>query len=169
MCKGYCGKFRAIVRDNDDPLKQGRLKLSVEDVIQTTDSTWALPCLPVTGNRMGLVVLPPVGANVWAEFENGDPDYPVWTGGWFDDNQQIPDRALNDDPQLQNILLQSAGGHQILISDSTGDDGGIQLVSSTGAKITITDAGITLTDGTGATVDLSGATVDVNNGALSVT
>ena len=169
MCTGYCGKFRATVRDNDDPLKQGRLKLSVPDVIQTTDSTWALPCLPVTGNHMGFVALPPIGANVWVEFENHDPAYPVWTGGWFDDSQQLPAIALNDNPQLQNMLLQTSGGNLILISDSAGDQGGIQLVSSSGAKITITDTGITITDATGASIELSGATVDVNNGALSVT
>jgi hypothetical protein len=23
---------------------------------------------------------PPLGAEVWMEFERGDPDYPVWTG-----------------------------------------------------------------------------------------
>lgn len=165
----YYGKYRATVVDNNDPLKQGRLQLSVPDVVQTTDTNWALPCLPVTGNGMGIVALPPIGANVWVEFEKGDPAYPVWVGGWFDDNQQIPAKARNDNPQLQNILLQSTGGNLILISDSAGEDGGIQLVSNGGAKITITDTGITLTDGTGALVTLSGATVDVNNGALTVT
>ncbi|MEZ4769135.1 MAG: phage baseplate assembly protein V [Caldilineales bacterium] len=31
---------------------------------------------------MGLFAVPPVGANVWIEFEAGDPDYPIWAGGF---------------------------------------------------------------------------------------
>ena len=29
---------------------------------------------------VGFFLVPPVGANVWVEFEAGDPDYPIWTG-----------------------------------------------------------------------------------------
>jgi uncharacterized protein involved in type VI secretion and phage assembly len=29
---------------------------------------------------MGVYMVPPIGAGVWIEFENGDPDHPIWTG-----------------------------------------------------------------------------------------
>ena len=32
------------------------------------------------GDGVGFFAMPPTGANVWVEFEGGDPDYPIWTG-----------------------------------------------------------------------------------------
>ena len=45
---------------------------------------WAMPCLPGAGPSVGLFMVPPVGAKVWVEFERGDPDYPIWVGGFWD-------------------------------------------------------------------------------------
>ena len=39
-----------------------------------------MPCAPFAGSGVGFFALPPVGANVWVEFEGGDPDYPIWSG-----------------------------------------------------------------------------------------
>ena len=33
-----------------------------------------------TGPPMGVFCVPPIGAGVWVEFEQGDPDYPIWVG-----------------------------------------------------------------------------------------
>ena len=45
----YLGKFRGRVVDNDDPLRIGRVTVEVPDVLGDEPSTWALPCLPFTG------------------------------------------------------------------------------------------------------------------------
>ena len=42
-------------------------------------SSWAMPCAPYAGQQVGFFAVPPIGANVWVEFEGGDPDYPIWT------------------------------------------------------------------------------------------
>ena len=34
----------------------------------------------VAGSGVGLFTVPPVGANVWVEFEGGDIDYPILAG-----------------------------------------------------------------------------------------
>ena len=40
-----------------------------------------MPCVAVRRHAAsGLFLVPPVGANVWVEFEAGDPDYPIWAG-----------------------------------------------------------------------------------------
>ena len=39
-----------------------------------------MPCVPYAGSGVGFFAVPPVGANVWVEFEGGDPDYPIWSG-----------------------------------------------------------------------------------------
>ena len=45
---------------------------------------WAMPCAPFAGPGVGFFAIPPVGANVWVEFEAGDPEYPIWSGGFWD-------------------------------------------------------------------------------------
>lgn len=83
--QSYYGKYRATVVNNVDPLGQGRLLLTIPDVKGFLPSTWALPCVPFAGPMMGAyVVPPPIGAGVWVEFEQGDPDYPIWVGCFWD-------------------------------------------------------------------------------------
>ena len=90
----YYGKYRATVADNFDPLGQGRLLLTIPDVKGLLPSTWAVPCVPFTGTAMGTyVVPPPIGAGVWVEFEQGDPDYPIWVGCFWDNLPAPPGEA----------------------------------------------------------------------------
>ena len=42
-----------------------------------------MPCVPIAGKQMGVFVVPQIGAGVWVEFEQGDPDYPIWIGGFW--------------------------------------------------------------------------------------
>ena len=46
-------------------------------------TTWALPCVPIAGKQDGVYMVPQIGAGVWIEFEQGDPDYPIWVGGFW--------------------------------------------------------------------------------------
>lgn len=85
----FWGKYRARVKDNADDYKLGRLKLSIPDVLGDKTSGWALPAFPLAaaglapGSAVGLFLVPPRDAWVWAEFEHGDPDKPIWTGCFF--------------------------------------------------------------------------------------
>ncbi len=76
----FFGKYRGTVMENVDPLGQGRLMVLVPDVLGQMLSTWALPCVPMAGPGMGTVFVPPVRASVWVEFEQGDPQQPIWVG-----------------------------------------------------------------------------------------
>jgi uncharacterized protein involved in type VI secretion and phage assembly len=165
----YWGKYRASVKDNADPMRLGRLTLQIPDVLGPVTSTWALPCFPVAGLKMGFFALPPVAATVWVEFERGNPDYPVWTGGRWDEAADVPPAALEAPPGRQNILLQTSGGTSLLITDTPGPSGGIVLTSPAGAKITVNDTGIYLDNGQGAKITLIGSVVAVNETALTVT
>ena len=80
----FYGKYRGKVETNIDPLGLGRVQVSVPDVTGDGTLAWAMPCLPGAGPGTGFFHIPPVGANVWVEFERGDPDYPVWCGGFWD-------------------------------------------------------------------------------------
>lgn len=85
----FWGKYRAQVESNADDYKIGRLKLRIPDVLGTNISGWALPAFPLAsagttpGGGLGLFLIPPKDAWVWAEFEHGNPEKPVWTGCFF--------------------------------------------------------------------------------------
>jgi uncharacterized protein involved in type VI secretion and phage assembly len=164
--KRYYGKYRATVLNNQDPLVQARLMLQVPDVLGDVPTTWALPCLPAVGRQMSVFVLPPMGSTVWAEFEQGNPDYPIWVGGYWGSAAEVPPLALAAPPGLQNILLQTTGQNSLWITDTPGPTGGIVLKSGTSTLI-VNDNGIFLTNGT-ASITMIGNTVAVNQTALTV-
>lgn len=166
--KRYYGKYRATVMDNQDPLTQGRLTLKVPDVLGDKPTSWALPCLPAAGPQMGVFALPAKDSTVWAEFEQGDPDYPIWTGGYWGSAEEVPPPALAAPPGRQNILLQTTGGNYLLITDTPGPEGGIVLKSPGDSALIVNDTGIFLKSGE-ASITLTGDTVAVNQTALTVT
>jgi uncharacterized protein involved in type VI secretion and phage assembly len=163
------GKFRGVVMSNVDPMRLGRLQASVPDVHGSGTSTWAMPCVPFAGRQMGSYAVPPVGANVWIEFEQGDIDYPIWTGCFWGSQSELPQPAQAATPGLSTVVFRTTVGNGLTISDMPGPTGGITLEIASGAKITINETGITLSNGQGASVTLAGSTVSVNQTALTVT
>jgi uncharacterized protein involved in type VI secretion and phage assembly len=90
------GKYRGKVQDNKDPLRLGRIRAFVP-AVAPDGLNWAMPCVPYAGPQEGFLMLPPVGANVWVEFEGGDLNYPIWSGGfWGDTTQQQPPTDATD-------------------------------------------------------------------------
>lgn len=83
----WYGKYRAFVRDNNDPERLGRVRMEIPAVLGTGRehwSEWAYPCFPYGGNPdMGMFLVPDEGASVWAEFEGGIVQHPIWTGVWL--------------------------------------------------------------------------------------
>lgn len=163
----FYGKFRGSVRNNIDPLMKGRLLVEVADVGGNLLSSWAMPCLPVAGMNMGMFTVPPIGAGVWVEFERGDPDYPVWVGGFYAE-ADVPVMARMVPPGVSGITLQTLAKNGIVISDVPGPSGGILIQTSTGAMISVSDTGIIISNGKGAAINMTGPTVDINLGALTV-
>jgi uncharacterized protein involved in type VI secretion and phage assembly len=163
----YVGKYRGTVVTNVDPMGIGRIQAQVPDVLGSTPSSWAMPCLPVAGPQMGQYVVPPVGAGVWVEFEQGDKDYPIWTGCWYGTRAEVPPLAFTGPPASPNMVLQTQGQHSIVLSDQPGL--GITLKTAGGAMILINDSGIVISNGQGASISLTGPTVTINQGALAVT
>ena len=165
----YYGKFRGTVIQNVDPEQIGRIQAMVPDVSGLLPSSWAMPCVPFAGKQSGVYVVPQIGAGVWIEFEQGDPDYPIWSGGFWGSAAEVPALALAGNPASPSLVLQSGLQNGITISDVPGPTGGILIKCATGAMILVNDVGITISNGKGATVVLAGPTVTVNNGALMAT
>jgi len=168
----FYGKYRGFVVENIDPEQIGRVLVQVPDVLGEIPSSWAMPCVPAAGIQSGLFIVPPIGSQVWIEFEQGDPNYPIWTGGFWGLVADVPIFATAPPaiPPGQNIVIQTTGQNMIMVSDAPPSPvtGGIVLKSVSGAMIVINETGIYISNGQGATITLTGPAVDVNLGALTV-
>src|SRR5205807_1206623 len=140
------------------------------DVLGLVPSSWCEVSAPLagpTGLPMGAYMVPPIGAGVWVEFEQGDAGKPIWSGCRFGVGD-IPPLALAGLPISPNIVLQTAAQNTLVISDLPGPTGGIMLKSTTGATLIVNDTGIYIQNGKGASLIMVGPTVTINNGALVV-
>ena len=168
QAKQYFGKYRGFVLNNVDPLETGRLMVQVPDVSNVLPSTWATPCLPYAGIQSGMYVVPEIGSTVWIEFEQGNPDYPIWVGCFWGSVADVPALALAAPPGVPQLVIQTPLQNSLLISDLPGPTGGILLKTTTGAMISISDTGIIISNGQGATIAMTGPAVTINEGALEI-
>jgi Type VI secretion system/phage-baseplate injector OB domain len=100
----YFGKYRGTVVNTTDPEQRARLRAVVPDVLGTEPTTWALPAAPYSGNAAGFVALPPVGAGVWIEFEQGNRTIRFGPGG----GGASPRNYLRTAPQPGSIRSRSS-------------------------------------------------------------
>jgi hypothetical protein len=168
----FYGKYRGLVVENLDPEQIGRVLVQVPDVLGEIPSSWAMPCVPAAGIQAGCFIVPPIGSQVWIEFEQGDPDYPIWTGGFWGLVADVPIFATAPPaiPPGQNIVLQTTGQNMVMVSDAPPSpvSGGIVLKSVSGAMIVVNETGIYIDNGQGATITLVGPAVAINIDALTV-
>jgi hypothetical protein len=172
--KKYVGKYRGTVFNNVDPEFKGRIQALVPDVLKQVPTTWALPCLPVTGIvglQSGIFVLPPLEANVWIEFEHGDVNFPIWSGCFWGSQGEIPIVAQAGTPATAPIVMQTVGQNTLWIGGDPAT--GITIscgpaVSPTSPQIKISQAGILIFDGKGGGIAIAGGVVAINNGALII-
>ena len=168
----FYGKYRGTVINNIDPEQIGRIMAIVPAVSNVIPTSWAMPCVPFAGKAEGFFAVPQIGAGVWIEFEGGDPDKPIWVGGFWGAFAEVPTLALVPPPipPGQNVCIQTTLQNMMMVSDAppTPLTGGIVLKSTTGAMIVVNDTGIYISNGKGAMITMVGPTVDVNIGALTV-
>lgn len=192
----FYGKYQGVVVNVIDPERRGRILAQVPAVYKDGVSGWAEPCLPLVGIGTGFLALPQLGSKVWIEFEQGDPERPIWCGGfWAPGTAPMAIAPLqtvlkttggnviliDDTPGIGGITLQTIAGDTFQISPATGillqtftgekieaTPVGITIQSASGCKIMVNAAGVMLSTPTGASVDLLGNMVLVNKGALEV-
>ena len=157
------GKYRGFVSNNADPEKRGRLKLYIPSVMGDQESDWALPCLPFGGlAEQGLFVVPEINAQVWVEFEEGDPQRPIWTGTFWQQESDVPTEAALDEPTTR--ILKTPSGH-ILQFDDKADQEKIRIHHKSESEMAFDENGsISITDSGGAVVML-----DAENNELTIT
>lgn len=138
----FFGKYRGIVKDNDDPTGRGRLEVLVPAVMGD-EPVWALPCTPYAGNNMGFYTIPETGTGVWVEFEAGDPSYPIWVGCyWGDDEVPQNERGRQATPPLKIIrtrqgLMITLDDNQQVITMSDKDGNNFVTIQVQQGKVTV--------------------------------
>jgi uncharacterized protein involved in type VI secretion and phage assembly len=162
----FFGKYRGKIENNVDPFEQGRVQVSVPAVLGDGRLSWAMPCAPFAGQNVGLFTVPPTGANVWVEFEAGDPDYPIWSGCFWAKGEVPASPAIADTKVFQTASV------RVELSDVSGK-GGLTIEVAPPAvtsklKLVLDSNGIELSNGS-QKVMLSASSVSVNDGALEVT
>ena len=115
MERSFFGKYRGLVKDNNDPTGCGRLKVIVPAVLGDV-AVWALPCTPYAGNNIGWYAMPEPETGVWVEFEAGDTSYPIWVGCFWPDGQ-APKNERGDDATPPVKILRSQKGLMITFDD----------------------------------------------------
>jgi len=105
--KRYYGKYRGVVVASLDPEARGRLLVRVPDVTGPNFTNWARPCLPWGGKSMGSYIVPPPETDVWVEFEQGDPNSPIWVGCFWGTALEAPAIAKLSVPGLPVFALET--------------------------------------------------------------
>ena len=120
--KKIFGKYRAIVKDINDPEKLGRIKVECSPIYGNDLSPWTWPCLPYGGlNNTGMFFIPEVGSGVWIEFEQGSIDNPIWTGVWWtkpNNLNEVPNEARTN--YGASKIIKTKSGHVIELNDNGG-------------------------------------------------
>jgi hypothetical protein len=161
----FLGKYRGVVTNNIDPMLLGRVQVSVPAVLGSGQLSWAMPCTPYAGVQVGLFLVPPIGANVWVEFEAGDPDYPILAGCFWGAGE-VP-----ASPAIPDMKLFKTAGISLILSDVPGAGGFTVEVNPPAVpapmKLVFNASGIEVTHGS-ASIKLTPVSVSLNNGALEV-
>jgi len=144
----YYGKFRAFVVDNEDPEQRARIRVRVPSVFGQQETFWALPCLPFGGlEEQGFFMVPEVSAQVWIEFEEGNKDFPIWTGVFWQPSASVPNEAKKSAPTTR--VLKTPSGH-VLQFDDEADAEKFRLAHPGGSEFNIDENGsMTLHDQSG--------------------
>jgi phage baseplate assembly protein gpV len=92
----HFGVYKATVINNNDPEKRNRVRVRVQglmDGIPDAYLPWAeSKSTTFVFGGSGQSVRPPKGAKVTVEFrDNGDINYPVWSGGIIEKVNDLPD------------------------------------------------------------------------------
>ena len=79
----FYGKYRGTVSTTSTRAARPDPWRMVPDVLGLDPVQLGDALRAAGGQGEGIFVVPPIGAGVWIEFEQGDPDYPIWIGGFW--------------------------------------------------------------------------------------
>lgn len=131
----------AIVTNNDDPKKLGRVKVKFPWLDPLQESNWARVASAGAGNKRGMNVIPEVNDEVLVTFLFGDFDYPIILGGMWNEKDELPPAIKQSGVsggKVQQRIWQSREGHRLIMND-TDNELEIKLITKEDRYIRIVD------------------------------
>ncbi len=159
----WLGVYPASVVDNQDPDRQGRVKVRLPwspDGSSAYES-WARLATMMGGNNRGSWFVPDNHDEVLVAFAAGNPDHPYVVGSLWN-GQDSPPQTMDSDNNIKAIV--SRNGIRISLDDTAGAET-LTLSTPGGQQITLTDNGrnILLEDANGNSLEMApgGVTLSV--------
>ena len=132
----------AIVTNNNDPDKLGRVKLKFPWLADTYESDWARIVQLGAGPNSGAVFLPEVNDEVLVAFEFGDIRRPYVLGGVWNGKDKPPlGGGLIDNGKVKRRGFVSRRGHRFVFFDDASKAGIAMLTSDGKVKFALKETG----------------------------
>ncbi|MBI4650385.1 hypothetical protein HY745_03685 [Candidatus Desantisbacteria bacterium] len=158
----YYGKYRAIVTDNMDPKKLGRVKVKVPSLLGEHEIGWAMPCFPYGGGAdRGYYMIPENDDGVWVEFEAGDISYPIWSGTWWA-KDETPKGVEDAEPVPDIKMIKSKSGNIIQLDDTSGSES-ISIIDKSGNKVVMKSESISIIDKSENKIIMKADSIEINS------
>jgi len=130
----HCEAQSAVVTDNKDPEKQGRIKVNLFWQEKSQSTPWLRIINPYSGNGRGFYFIPEVDDEVLVGFEGGDAEKPYVVGslyhgknkphtGWPENKNSFKgivtqsNLRIGFDDNKKITTIDTPGGNKIVISD----------------------------------------------------
>lgn len=114
------GLVEALVVDNVDPEKLGRVKVKFPTLPEAPESYWARLAMPMAGKERGWMTIPEKDDEVLVSFVHGDIQHAIVIGSLHNGVDTPP--YANEDGQNNLRVFQSRSGHRLTFDDTNGDE-----------------------------------------------
>jgi phage protein D/phage baseplate assembly protein gpV len=169
----------AVVSDNKDPSKLGRVKLTFPWLAKDFTSTWARVVQTGAGRERGWLIVPEVGDEVLAGFEHGDFEAPYVLGGLHNGKDTPPKFSAEPvDGTSGEVAVRgfvSRKGHKLEFAEAdgitiaSGDGKLVVKLDQKNSTIEITSTkGIKVKAGNGVAIDAGSGPLELKGQQVSV-
>lgn len=172
MANQYFGKYRAKVVDVKDPENRGRVRVMCPKVLGEAKSAWCEPCVPVAYDSGGDFAIPKLNEFVWVEFEEGNSNKPIYTGGLWSTNKSPSNPYETAERHITwgKCKIKMSKGNVVTVS--TGDSsvtltGGATTVKAGGSSVQVTGDSVVITVG-GSTITVDGGSIKLSSAKIDL-
>lgn len=130
------GVIIAIVSDNNDPEKLGRVRISFPSLSGERVEYWAQYAVLMAGKETGTYFLPEIGEQVIVSFENGEISRPFILGSLWNSADKPPEVESGDENNIR--MIKSRSGHIIRLDDTDSKEK-IEIIDKSGKNLIIFD------------------------------
>jgi uncharacterized protein involved in type VI secretion and phage assembly len=127
----------AVVTDNVDPERLGRVRVTYPWRDADDESDWARLAVPMAGPERGTYFVPEVDDEVLVAFENGDIHHPYVLGALWNGQDKPPEDNASEANDVR--MVRSRSGHELVFDDADGASK-VELTTSGGHTLVLDDA-----------------------------